>query len=96
MSDQVSGLEIIAPRFVNRRQRAAELQARMLKFSAIYNAACLLRHAWHGSAVRRQQCAQGLADAVVMELKQAKDPEAVLYSLADSLYCSPLGVPWET
>jgi hypothetical protein len=87
---------IDAPRFVNRRQRANELQERMLKFPYVYNAACLLRDSWHGSAERRVRCARGLADALAKELQRdAVDHEALLYALADSLYTSPLGVPWE-
>jgi hypothetical protein len=88
-----------APLFVGRigkRARAAELQERMLRYSTIYNAACLLRHAWLGSDARRAECAKALADVLTMELKQAKDVEALLYSVADALYCSPHGVPWES
>jgi len=91
MSDAIE-----APRFINKRQRALELQARMLAFPSVYNSACVLRHAWHGSAVRREQCARALADAVAKELQRdAVDYEALLYAIADSLYASPLGTPWE-
>ena len=84
------------PRALGRRARAAALEDRMLKFSVIYNAATLLRHAWAGSEHRRLECARGLAHAVVQALAQPEtDIEAALYSLADALYCSPLGVPWE-
>ena len=27
---------------------------------------------------------------------ERKDCEALIYAVADSLYCSPLGLPWET
>jgi hypothetical protein len=83
------------PRRSGRRQRVAELQARMLRFSAVYNAATVLRDAWHGSAGRRHECVVALAAVVARELQQTQDPEALLYALADSLYCSPHGVPWE-
>jgi hypothetical protein len=83
------------PRFVNRRQRAAELERRMLVFAAVYNAACLLRNSWHGSPVRRAECAKRFADVLAHELHDCGDHEALLYAVADALYCSPLGVPWE-
>jgi hypothetical protein len=84
------------PRAMGRRQRAAALEARMLKFSGIYNSAALLRDSWHGSDVRRQACAQTLAEVVLQALQQTEcDAEAALYALADALCCSPLGTPWE-
>ena len=81
---------------IGKRERAAALELRMLRFSDIYNAATLLRHAWLGSEARRQQCIAALAAVLVRELQQAEDIEALIYALADSLYCSPLGVPWES
>ena len=87
---------LVLPRKIGRRGRAAALEERMLQFSAIYNAATLLRHAWAGSEGRRLECARSLADAIVQALTQPEsDVEAALYALADALYCSPLGVPWE-
>jgi hypothetical protein len=80
---------------IGRRERAAQLEARMLKFSAIYNAACLLRHSWHGQEARRLTCADALAAAFVQELATTQDREACLYALADAIFCSPLGLPWE-
>ena len=82
-------------RFVSRRQRAMELEARMLKLSSIYNAAALLRDSWHGPAARRMHCAKQWAEVVAQELQRGSDPEAAVYAVADALYCSPLGVPWE-
>jgi hypothetical protein len=78
-----------------RRQRAAALQARMLKHSGIYNAAAVLRDSWHGSEARRQRCARALADVVLLELERAGDVEAALYATADALTCGALGAPWE-
>ena len=84
------------PRTLGRRARAAALEERMLRHAPIYNAATLLRHSWAGSEERRLECALGLAATVVQALTQTEsDVEAALYSLADALYCSPLGVPWE-
>jgi hypothetical protein len=86
-------------RFVNRRQRARELERRMMQFSSIYNSAALLRDSWHGAPARRLNCAMCLAQALSLSFQEiSADPEAVeamLYALADALYCSPLGVPWE-
>jgi hypothetical protein len=85
-----------APRVIARRQRAAELEARMLKFSPIYNAAAMLRDSWHGSSMRRDACARLLAEVIVQELqREGCDREAAVYAVADSLCCSPLGTPWE-
>jgi hypothetical protein len=71
----------------------------MLKFHAIYNAAAMLRDSWHGSVARRLDCAMRLAQALAQEVQcGGADPEtveALLYAVADALYCSPLGVPRE-
>jgi hypothetical protein len=51
---------------------------------------------WHGSANRREKYARDFADALARELQTGSaDHEALLYAVADSLYVSPLGVPWE-
>lgn len=84
------------PRFRSRRQRAAELQARMLHFSPIYNAAYIVRDSWHGSEERRQRAIRNLADVLLRELQTAHDLEAAIYAVADAITCSPLGCPWET
>ena len=81
---------------IGRRERARALQNRMLAHHEIYNAAALLRDAWRGSAARRLECSACLAEALAKDLATAQDKEALLYALADSLYCSPLGVPWES
>ena len=87
---------ILTPRRIGRRQRAAALENRMLKHSAIYNAATLLRDSWHGAEERREECARKMAAAVTDALQAPKcDAEAVLYAVADSICCSPLGTPWE-
>lgn len=85
-----------SPRRIGRRQRAAQMEARMLKHSAIYNSAALLRDAWHGSDERRAQCASVMAQAVREALQAPQcDCEAVLYATADAICCSPMGTPWE-
>jgi hypothetical protein len=80
---------------IGKRARAAALQERMLRFAGVYNAACLLRHAWHGREARRQECAEALCREFLKAIAQTEDSEAAVYALADSLYASPLGVPWE-
>jgi hypothetical protein len=87
---------IQAPRVISRRQRAANLELRMLKFSPIYNAAAVLRDSWHGSSMRRDACARLLAQVIVQELgRDGCDFEAAVYAVADAICCSPLGTPWE-
>ena len=87
---------IQTPRVMGRRQRAAAIEKRMLRHSAIYNSASLLRDSWHGSPQRREECARRMAGAVMEALQAPRcDCEAVLYAVADSLCCSPLGTPWE-
>lgn len=36
------------------------------------------------------------ANALTLELQQTHDHEALIYAVADALYCSPLGVTWKT
>jgi hypothetical protein len=67
----------------------------MLAHPEIYNAAALLRDAWCGSDARRLECVAALAAVLALDLATVQDTESVIYAIADSLYCSPLGVPWE-
>jgi len=78
------------------RAQSAQLRERMETFVAIYNAAWALRHSWHGSALRRQEYAWRFANVLARELRKTLDFEALLYAIADSLYASPMGVPWES
>jgi hypothetical protein len=50
-----------------------ELEQRMLQFAAIYNVAAMLRDSWHGSAARRLQCAERLAEVLAAELQRGSD-----------------------
>jgi len=81
---------------IGRRERAKALQDRMLAHPEIYNAAALLRDAWRGGERRRLECVAALAAVLALDLATVQDTESVIYALADSLYCSPLGVPWES
>jgi DNA-binding transcriptional regulator YiaG len=78
-----------------RRGRILLLQERMKTFSSIYNAAWHVRDAWHGSELRRQEVIWRFVQVLVCELRQCRDFEALIYAVADALYASPQGVPWE-
>ena len=80
---------------IGRRERAVRLAERMLAFSSVYQAAWLVRDSWHGRPERQAECINKMAEAVKTELERTSDREALLYAIADALYCSPLGVPWE-
>lgn len=75
--------------------RVRQLEARMRAFNSIYSAAWLVRDSWFGPTMRRQEKVWGLVNALVRELRETGDHEALLYALADSLTCSPHGVPWK-
>lgn len=95
----MSELMMQEPPRLGRRQNKAAMVERMRKHHRIYNAACLLRDAWgyhDAGSGRRLNCAKALGDAVLEALREPHhDIEAILYALADSLTCSPLGTPWE-
>jgi hypothetical protein len=82
-------------RFQSRRERAAGLRERMGRFSAIYNAAWLVRHAYFGPSERQREAVMQLIGVLLQELRATNDYEACLFAVADALYASPLGVPWE-
>ena len=67
----------------------------MLKFSAIYNAAYHVRASYFLRDAKLQEAAARLVFVVLEELPRAEDKEACLFAIADALYCSPHGVPWE-
>ena len=58
-----------------------------LIWRSIYNAACLVRDSWRGSAERRAECTAKMVEAVLTELARTEDREAALYAIADALYC---------
>lgn len=78
-----------------RRSRAVRLRQRMLTFSAIYNAAWLVRDSWLGPSLRRQARVWEFVKTLARELQTCSDYEALLYAVADSLTLSPHGLPWE-
>lgn len=82
-------------RFRSRRERAAELQERMNQFGAIYRAGWMLRNAYFGPSARRHKAVMQFVAALLVALRDTDDYEACLYAVADTMMCSPLGVPWE-
>jgi len=82
-------------RFRSRRERAAEIEERMHRFSAIYHAGWLLRDAYFGPTQRRQQYVMDFLAALLNELRATQDYEALIYAVADTLTASRHGVPWE-
>jgi hypothetical protein len=82
-------------RFKSRRERASELRARMGSFSRIYNSAWLVRQAYFGPDQRQRKAVMGLIAVLLSELPETRDYEGMLFALADALYSSPHGVPWE-
>jgi hypothetical protein len=82
-------------RFRSRRERAAEMQERMSKFSAVYNAGWMVRNYYFGPEHRQREAAQKLVAVFLQELGLTDDYEALLFALGDALTCSPHGVPWE-
>lgn len=75
--------------------RAKRLRARMLQFNKIYNLAWHVRSAQHGREGWRQDKVERLKNALLKELQKCKDPEALLYAVADALTAYPNGLPWE-
>lgn len=82
-------------RWRSRRERANELAERMAKFSAVYNAGYLVRDAYFGPDERRQRMVKAMIVAMYEALCSSDDCEAILFAVADALYASPTGVPWE-
>lgn len=80
----------------SRRERANELQERMAAFSGIRNACWHLRDSYFiGSEERRQRSVKAVIVAFYQAIRETDDYEAALYALADGIYASPSGVPWE-
>lgn len=79
----------------NARRRAADLRARMAGFSGIYNAAWMVRYSQCGDSARRERAARDFCQVLAKELTKCTDPEALIFAVADSITCSPHGLPWE-
>lgn len=77
------------------RQRAADLRERMATFGGIYHAAWMVRYFQHGDPARRKKAAVDFCQVLMAELPKCTDPEALIFAVADSITCSPHGLPWE-
>lgn len=88
-------LNLLSGRGVSSRARVAALRERMFRFSAIYNAAYMVRHSQYRSDSVRQESMRRFVVALVQEMRHCRDFEALMYAVADSLTSNPLGVPWE-
>lgn len=77
------------------RIRAARLRARMLHFHDIYNAAWFVRMAQHGAPGYHRQKVERFVSVLKRELAECRDPEALIFAVADSLTAFPRGLPWE-
>ena len=83
-------------RFRSSRERANELRERMAKFSRIYNAGWMVRNAYYGPTARQDEAVKVLIAAMIEELRTTSDYTACMFALADALYASPSGVPWDS
>ena len=79
----------------SKRERAMYLQERMRKFTEIYNAGWFVRDAYFGAEDRQREAVMKFIAAMLQELRSTQDYEACLFAVADALYCSRHGVPWE-
>jgi hypothetical protein len=77
------------------KMRAVKLRARMLQFNGIYNAAWFVRMAEHGAPDYRAEKVARFLNALKRELENCRDPEALIFAIADSLTAFPRGLPWE-
>jgi hypothetical protein len=82
-------------RFRSRRERSNELQARMRAFAPLYNAGWCVRDAYFGPDERRREKVMQFVAVLLQLMRQTDDFEALIFATADTLYASPLGVPWE-
>jgi hypothetical protein len=82
--------------YVGPRQRAAALRERMARFRKVYNAAWFVRNASASfNPQYRQDKATLFWNAVLHELKDCDDQEALVYAVADAITAFPRGMPWE-
>lgn len=77
------------------RVRVLKLRARMSEFTAIYQAAWMVRYTQHAKPVVRQATAEAFMRTLKMEMKNCRDPEALIFAVADAITAFPYGLPWE-
>jgi hypothetical protein len=86
----------LSGRGASKRARAAALRERMFRFSAIYNAAYMVRHTQYLNDAAREESMRHFVVTLAKEMRHCNDFEALMYAVADSLTSNPLGLPWET
>lgn len=75
--------------------RAVKLRARMSKFSAIYQAAWMVRYTQHSNPEVRQAKVEMFMRTLRSAMEKCRDQEALMFAVADALTSFPYGVPWE-
>lgn len=75
--------------------RAVKLRARMSKFSEIYHAAWMVRYTQHSIPEVRQAKVEKFMHALRSAMENCRDPEALMFAVADAITSFPYGVPWE-
>lgn len=75
--------------------RAVKLRARMSQFSAIYQAAWMVRYTQHSKPEVRQAKVEEFMRALKIEMEKCRDQEALMFAVADAITAFPYGVPWE-
>ncbi len=75
--------------------RAVKLRGRMSQFNAIYQAAWMVRYTQHSRADIRQAKVDAFMRALKIEMEHCRDPEALMFAVADAITAFPYGVPWE-
>jgi hypothetical protein len=89
------GMEPVRSDGRSRRERAREMQERMGKFSAIYNAGWFVRDSYFGADARQHDAVMRLVAVLLQELRTTQDRVACMYALVDALSCGKHGLPWE-
>ena len=82
-------------RQLSRRERVNALEERMHTFSSIYNAGYMVRDSYFGPDARQREKVMVFLTVFVEQIGKTDDYEALLFAVADTLYRSPHGVPWE-
>ena len=81
--------------FESSRVRAGRLRGRMSQFDSIYHAAWMVRYTQHAKPEIRQARVDEFMRALKIEMENCRDPEALMFAVADAITAFPYGVPWE-
>ena len=83
------------PKYESAHTRALKLRGRMSQFSEIYQAAWMVRHSQHGKEEYRKAKVEKFMRALKVEMENCRDPEALMFAVADAITAFPYGLPWE-